>query len=188
MSVSDQNIQQQKNEGKSLANNTINHLWTTPIPLPSSFTELIQNTIIMNINFSVKQLGKRRPFINKIVIDLPLKSEQVALRQFLTALVTQQVNAFNARKEDKTLISFLSEKQVESKLNTTGKAGFGDSYNNQKADIEQAVENVHQAFDDGLIAFFLDDNQIENLDQEISLTESSHITIIRLTFLAGSHW
>lgn len=142
----------------------------------------------MNINFSVKQLGKKRSFINKIVIDLPLDSEPVILRQFLIALVTQQVNAFNARKEDKTLIAFLSEKQVANKLDATGKVGFGDAYNDQKAEVERVIENVFQAVEDGLIAFFLDDNQVEDLNQEINLSESSHITIIRLTFLAGSYW
>ncbi len=141
----------------------------------------------MKINFSVKALGKKRPFLDKIRLDLPVHGNSSTLREFLQLLVAQQVEAFNQRKEDKSLISFLSEKQISTRMES-GKVGFNESYNNQKADTEKAIENVLQAFEDGLIAFFLDDEQIEKLDEEIQLTESSHIAIIRLTFLAGSYF
>ena len=141
----------------------------------------------MKLNFSVKQLGKKRAFIDHVHIEIPLPHNPLSLEALLTALVTQQVSAYNQRKAEKSLISFLSEKQVANQLNT-GKVSFGDSYNDQDANLEKAIENVLQAFQDGLIAFFLNEDQIEDLQTPLTLDTSSHITIIRLTFLAGSFW
>lgn len=140
----------------------------------------------MKLTFNVKSLGKKRPYISNNIIDLNVEPE-ISLKGLLEKLVLHQVNEFNERKSEKNLYSFLSESSIQ-KSSSTGKIDFNENYNTEKADSAEAVSVVFQAFKDGLIALFINDNQIENLDQNIYINESDSLTIVKLTFLAGSIW
>ena len=70
----------------------------------------------------------------------------------------------------------------------SGKVGFGNIYNEKKADVSRAQENVIMAFEDGLVRVFIGDCEQEKLDDNIDLKEGDVLTFIRLTFLAGRMW
>lgn len=140
----------------------------------------------MQIYFSVKQLSKRLPYIKQMPIEIAGQyGEPCLLKDFLERVVRQQVNAYNQKREEKTLFSFLQETEI-SQAAEAGKVSFGEIYNRDKADETKALETVRLAFIDGLIAVFIDDTQVENLEQEITLQENTVVTFVRLTFLAGS--
>ena len=141
----------------------------------------------MNLLFTVKTLGKKRPYLRDIEIDLDIPSN-CKLSDFLTALVSQQVDAYNERQSDKTLISFIGEEKIEEQLSTSGNIKFNERYNQKLAEKDKAIETVLLAFEDGLIALFSEDKQYEDLNQKLDLKEGDSISIIRLTFLAGSIW
>lgn len=140
----------------------------------------------MNINFSVKRLGKKRAYIDKTPIEI-LVETKISLAHLLEKIVEHQVAEFNKIRTEKSLFTFFSEKEIDDKT-TSGKVDFGAIYNNDLADLIKAKETVKLAFIDGLLAVFIDDQQKENLDEQLELAEGVSITFIRLTFLAGSIW
>jgi len=141
----------------------------------------------MTIHISLKQLGKRKPVIETVQVAIPELQSGVSLQRFLELVVAQQVNAFNTRVEQPELIHFLLKDEVNT-LATQGKVSFGDKYNAQQVKLETAQQNAILAFKDGLYKVFLDDNEIEDLNQIISFTEESKFTFIRLTFLSGGFY
>ncbi len=143
----------------------------------------------MKLLFSVKQLGKKRPFIDAKSIEI---NENIqTLKDLLTQVVIEQVQEFNQKiidnSKEKNLFQYFQEHELEHEA-TLGKVRFGAIYNDKQANQEKAVETVLLAFFDGLIAVFVDDNQIETLDTTLTLQENSRITFVRLTFLAGGLW
>ncbi len=140
----------------------------------------------MKLSFNVKSLGKKRPYIKDLLIDLHINN-RTTLKDLLHMLVIHQVNLYNLRKQDKNLLTFFEEDQLND-LAQTGNVKFNENYSTKQAEPAKAVDSVLQAFKDGLIALFVDGVQIEDVNQMVHLDESSSITIIKLTFLTGTFW
>lgn len=140
----------------------------------------------MKFSFTVKSLGKKRAWFDHVAIELSVLSESTT-QDLLGKIVEQQVDAFNLRKEDTNLIDFLKEETLEENA-VSGSVKFNEQYNRTNADKAKAIEMVLQAFEDGLIAFFLNDHQLEEINEPISLSDGDAITLIKLTFLAGRSW
>jgi len=131
----------------------------------------------------LKQLGKKKVH----TIELQFETVPKTLGELLGACVESGVAAFNEKRENNKLLPFLSPSQIEEQ-STSGKVGFGEINNNEKADVEKSLEEVYQAFLDGLFVVFIDEEEIKKLDQEIDLKEGVELTMIRLTFLTGRLW
>ncbi len=140
----------------------------------------------MEITIAIKSLAKKRLTSQKI--DLPNLANSLSLAEFLTQLVSQQVQAFNQRISQTDNQPLPLNDDYLSILTNTGKVAFGEKYNNQQADESQAIETALQAYQDGLYAVFIDDEQIEGLDTNIDISEDNIISFVRLTFLTGSFW
>lgn len=140
----------------------------------------------MKLLFSLKSLGKKRPYLKEFPIDLDVEMH-IRLEDFLKTLVKQQVEEFNQKLNSHGLVQFLSENSIEEK-SSSGKVDFGEIHNQNRADCLIAIQTVLQAFEDGLIAIFIGDEQIEALDNSIDLDESDSISIIKLSFLTGTMW
>lgn len=141
----------------------------------------------MKIQISVKQAGKKRPTIRQKTIEIADLPADPMLQDLLSALVSQQVQEHNQKTTDDTILPFMVKEAIEEKA-AAGKIGFSQLYNPNKAEENVAINNVLLAFQDGLFAVFIDEEQIVALNQSIQLNEKSIITLIRLTFLAGSYW
>lgn len=141
----------------------------------------------MKIKVTVKQLGKKHPFLKEQSLEIEEIGNEPTLEQFLMAVVKQQVEAFNQRKSEKNVLPFLTENEIEEQAQT-GKVDFNESYNDTKANLAKAQNRVQEAFEDGIFAVFCDDEQLEKLNETILIKESSVFTFFRLTFLAGSFW
>ena len=70
----------------------------------------------------------------------------------------------------------------------SGKIAFDFPLQNEKITEQNAVNTALEAFDDGLIALFIDDQRFENKNQPLTLTGNETITFIKLTMLAGRMW
>ncbi|EAY26603.1 hypothetical protein [Microscilla marina] len=142
----------------------------------------------MQIHFSIKRLGKKRPFIQRKAIDIEGTYHQpYALQTILSQIVAQQVATFNQHREEKSLFTFLKEDAIAEEAQT-GRVKFGAIYNADQAQLDKAIETVVLAFEDGLIAVFVDDDQVEDLSQVVTVTPDTVFTFVRLTFLAGRSW
>ncbi|MEG2100919.1 MAG: hypothetical protein RRY99_05345 [Flavobacterium sp.] len=144
----------------------------------------------MNINISVKQLGKKHPLLQEKSIALTIENPVISTQKLIESIVDYQVQLFHASSfefEDEDKIHLPKENYLPI-LTDTGKVGFGALYNHNKVDLAKAQENAIVAFEDGLYAVFYGDDQLETLTEEIDLSQNKNLTFIRLTFLAGSYW
>jgi len=141
----------------------------------------------MQIQILVKQLGKKHPVVAKQPLEIEDLSHPSSLRELIVAVVKKQVDDFNSRKEAPELMKYLTPAEIEQSAQT-GKVDFGHSHNNEKADLTKAIDTALLAFEDGMYCIFLDDEQIEKLDDTFSITPESTFAFVRLAFLAGSYW
>ncbi|MBC7645993.1 MAG: hypothetical protein H7095_02615 [Pseudopedobacter sp.] len=94
------------------------------------------------------------------------------------------MEGFNSREQAQQTLGLLTEADL-STLEQTGKATSGLREFKQFVEVERALEVALQAFEDGLYFVFVDDAQIEKLEQTLELREDSQILFLRLTALVG---
>lgn len=135
------------------------------------------------IEIQLKRLGKKKILRQKVNLIGNIKT----LEDLITQLVTHNVNSFNKEIETNKVLSFLSPSEIQNQ-SITGKIGFGEIENKTKANINSSIENVLQAFEDGIFVVFIDDDEVKTLKEPLAIKESSSITFIRMTFLTGTYW
>lgn len=142
------------------------------------------------ISVQIKQIGKKYPSVAPKNISLHTDKDEVSLAEFISLVVENQVEQFNAQKRnfDEDGIPQTLQTEYLDILTQVGKAGFGGVYNPSTADMQQAKENAIQCFEDGMYAVFCEEKQLEDLAEIVSLQDVPSFTFIRLTFLAGSIW
>lgn len=139
----------------------------------------------MQIYIYVKQLGKRKNVVDKKTIRLDqIPGNTAAL---IAGIVALQVQEYNRRLEQSELLRYLTDEEMESKA-ATGKINFGVNYNGMPADVEKAVCNALQSFEDGIFRVFADGKELESLEEPVLLKEGSELMFVRLTMLAGRMW
>jgi hypothetical protein len=141
----------------------------------------------MQIIIKAKQAGRKHALIENRAIEIENIDNNPTLAELLKAVVKQQVEEYNSKTAEKTLLPFLSKDEISNQIET-GKVGFGTIYSENKADLEKAQETALQAFEDGMFAVFADENEVQKLDETVGFTDETVFTFIRLTFLAGSYW
>ncbi|MCO6564592.1 MAG: hypothetical protein J6581_04030 [Apibacter sp.] len=144
----------------------------------------------MEIKVTVKQLGKKHPFLKEKTLKIKDIGSFPSLKTLLEAIVEQQVAEYNNKKkelDDNRSIEIPKNNYLPLLLDT-GKVGFDHIYNLNKVDMEKAKCAAIQGFEDGLIAIFLDKEKLTHINQPVDINSQKTITFIRLTFLAGSYW
>src|SRR5262245_12282517 len=111
------------------------------------------------LTLSVRVVGRRKPLVPDWQVPWPPEEagdgESLTLRQLLTRIVQQEVQAFHKRQQERRLVRILTEREIESGLET-GRVDSGGRDLHQKVDPEEAVATALQAFEDGLYLVFLD--------------------------------
>ena len=140
------------------------------------------------LTISTRALGKRKPLVPDWQIPWPPDEkeggEPLTLRQLITRVVLQEVEAFKNRQEDRQIVRILTERQIEEGL-TKGRVDSGGRSLHQPVDPDAAVATALQAFEDGLYLVILDGEEQRELDREIFLQSDSHLVFVRLVMLAG---
>jgi hypothetical protein len=141
----------------------------------------------MQLIISAKQIGRKQPILHQKIIEIADIGHQPTLAVLIATVVTQQVQAYQARSTEKSIFPILNLQQIADQAQS-GKVGFGAVYNETAIDLNKSIATATQAFEDGIFAVFADDLQINQLTDTINLTSNTVVTFIRLTFLAGSYW
>lgn len=128
-----------------------------------------------------KVVGSRAAFDS---VPLHVHRSPATLRTLLEDLVRQEVERFNDRQARQTLLHVLSERQLDDGARR-GKIVSAARDDAQHADVDEAIHIALRAFRDGLYFVFLDERQLEDLDEELAVTEASTLLLLRLTPLAG---
>lgn len=139
----------------------------------------------MKVFVNVKQIGKRKNKIDKKKYEISEKITTV--KELLTEFVTINVNEFNNGFTENDIVPYLTDEKIND-LSDAGKISFGVDYNGQKQDLEKAIENALQSYEDGIYRIFVNDNEVGEIDCEINLKENDELTFVRLTMLAGRMW
>jgi hypothetical protein len=139
------------------------------------------------LSISGKALGRKKPLFDDYSVPPPADlspGEAITLRQLISHVVRAEVTAFKERQAERRLLKALSAREIAEGL-ASGKVDSGGSDLNQPVDPEQAVATAIEAFGDGLYLVVVDGQEVKSLDAPITLSESSQLTFIRLTMLAG---
>ena len=140
----------------------------------------------MQVQVNVKRIGKRRNAIETRPYEI---GEVHDVGGLLAAFVTAEVARFNERATSgETVLRYLTNEEIADAA-TVGKIGFGADYNGQVQDLDTAIENTRQSFEDGIYRIFINGNEVgDALDTPVTLRENDEITFVRLTMLAGRMW
>jgi hypothetical protein len=129
-----------------------------------------------------KIVGRRGPVFEPI--EFSPDDDCTTVRGLLASIVRQQVRQFAERQESQRLVRILTEQEIERGL-AAGRISSGGSDLQQSVDVEAAVEAAWTSFRDGFFYFFLDDEQLTDLDQAVDVTQSREALFLRLVPLVG---
>ena len=140
-----------------------------------------------NLTVEAKVFGQRRSVFSDWHIPLPPEFDgrrRLTLRDLITTVVLQEVEAFRERQEKRRLAQVLTKEEVDAGAKR-GKIDSGERDLQQEIDEHVAVSHALQAFEDGIYYVFLNDVQQEDLDSEVSIAGETRLLFVRLVALAG---
>jgi len=100
-------------------------------------------------------------------------------------MVTVQVEAFSQRQHDNQFIRVLTTQSIQDGCAAGRISSGGSRVPSQSVNLNAAIANALQSFEDGLYLVAIDSQHIEKLDDAITLTLASRVTFIRLTPIIG---
>jgi hypothetical protein len=103
----------------------------------------------------------------------------------LCAVVEQQIDEFRLRKEEAQLLRILSVEAIEDGRNSGKIVSGGQDQDARVPAVPDAIRAAFQAFEDGLFYMFVNDVQVEILDQPVGDQEDMDLLFLRLTPLVG---
>ncbi len=140
------------------------------------------------ITVTGKILGQKKPLFTDWAISLPPdlfgSGDRLTLRDLITRIVLEEVEAFRERQEERRLTRVLSKAEIEQGVER-GKVDMGGHDLAQEVDPQAAVDTALQAFEDGLYLVVIDEQQQHKLEHEVYLRPNSQVMFIRLVLLAG---
>jgi hypothetical protein len=140
------------------------------------------------ITIEGKILGRKKPMVTGWAIPFPFdprdSRKSPTLRELITQVVLEEVNAFQERQEQQHLTRMLTEAEIVLGVEK-GKVDMGGRNFEQEVDPQVAVDTALQAFEDSFYYVFVDGEQQQELDRDVSLRPNSQVTFVRLVPLAG---
>jgi hypothetical protein len=139
------------------------------------------------LTVSARAIGRKKPIVPDFSIPVPdglAAGRSFLLRDVIEHVVRAEVAAFRDRQAERRLVRALTADQIAEGL-ATGKVSAGGSDLDQAVDAGRAVAAALEAFGDGLFLVVVDDVELTDLNAVVPLAESSRLTFIRLTMLAG---
>lgn len=125
---------------------------------------------------------------NKVkTMEVPCSSDVSNVKELLVELVKYSVEQYCIRKENAEMLKTLTESEIKEK-EKTGKISFGVNYGDKTPDLEYAIENAIQNYEDGVVVLFVNNKKTSKLEETLELKEGTEITLIKLTMFAGRMW
>lgn len=138
----------------------------------------------MKVFVNMKKAGSKRMALTKIEYDFPFS--EATLEEIISFFVETEVKKYNNSRDLKAL-KYLCEKDIEDDA-ILGKIHFNESKTDRKASILLAIDNALECYKDGLIRVFINDAELVDLNETITVKENDIFTFIRLSFLTGRSW
>lgn len=135
----------------------------------------------MKVFLVIKTMGKTRGF-NRVGIELNDK-EMMNAASLIHFLVHREIDRYESEEW-----KALSQEEINERIDT-GKIAFGFKYReHDRIDREEAVRIAVEAFQDEWFALFINEQQIETLDDHLTIADGDDISLVRLTMLSGRYF
>lgn len=139
----------------------------------------------MKLKIDVKKFSGKQNEIAQLELDYPEGIKTV--RELLTETVKIMVAEYESRIERGEALAVLTKQEMEDK-SVSGKIGFGINYGKKRPDLQKSIQAALECFEDGIVVLFVEGEQVEKLDEHISLNEGSRLVFVRMVALAGRMW
>lgn len=114
----------------------------------------------------------------------PGLSGSVTVASLLQRLVAVEIGHAVQRQQQRRSILPLTLEELEAQLNV-GRAGVTDHPKAKRIDPARAKQVITDAFADGLILLFVDEQRCTRLDESVEVTPETRVMIVRRTMLTG---
>jgi hypothetical protein len=109
---------------------------------------------------------------------------RVPLRVLIAHVVRAEVNAFADRERERRFVRVLSREEIDRGARA-GRVDPGGRPAGPSVDPDAAVRVAVEAFEDGLYFVFVDDRQVEELEELVEVGPTTRVRFVRLMALAG---
>ena len=113
-------------------------------------------------------------------LELQLAEERTTVRDLIRARVHQEVRAHNARASAGRFRGLVQPSADEQRLN-----GSPDARRPRRVDAERQTAVALRAFERGQVLLLVDDRQLTELDDEVTLQPGTGVVFLKLTPLVG---
>ena len=138
----------------------------------------------MTITVESKAIGQKGPASSVWEVQIIESAKPLLLRDLITSIVRGEVDACNRKNHPFRLSSVLSLQDIE-EGQAAGKVSFGFSSRIPIINPEEAIDKALKGFIGGHYYVFVNDLQIENLQDEVNIEKNSKVVFIKLTPLIG---
>jgi hypothetical protein len=145
--------------------------------------------VTVAVRVSATVTGHRRRGVREhdLVLDLP--AGKVTARQLIEAAVIAEVDAYQARGQEASLVRVLTRKALLEDLELgavrLGEAQESKAQDAVPVDMADAVDTALLAFGDGLFKVFVGDRELTDDAAPVSLADGASLLFLRLVALTG---
>lgn len=133
--------------------------------------------------------GSRRSLIPAWHLHLPADQfapdGTVTLRQLIQLIVRSEMDNYTDRMSASSRLRVLTSAEIELGIAIGKVDSGGREYSPSLPDIDVSFRLAYQAFEDRLYFVFIDDLQVESLDQSLALSPEPRLLFLKLVALAG---
>ena len=138
----------------------------------------------ITITVEAKTIGQKNPSDISWEVFIDQVQVKYTLRELITSVVQEEVNSYNQKYHQNRLSPVLTFDDIE-QGKADGKIGFSGKSSYPIIDSQKEIEKAVKAFRIGQYYLFVDDVQVNDLDDEVVLKSNSKVAFLRLTPLRG---
>ncbi|SHL45642.1 hypothetical protein [Myroides odoratimimus] len=142
---------------------------------------------VKRVNIQIKQLNRLSAEVEGLTIAIVVSTAEVTVREFLGAVVTQQVEQHIQKfKQRNTIEQLTITQEALDNILFTSKLRFTSPEKYRDIDIAEEVQRVIQAYEDQLFLLFYGERELLSLEEVIVLNDADAFVFIPLNFLKAS--
>ncbi|GAQ14628.1 hypothetical protein MODO_2314 [Myroides odoratimimus] len=142
---------------------------------------------VKRVNIQIKQLNRLSAEVEGLTIAIVVSTDAITVREFLGAVVTQQVEQHIQKfKQRSTVEQLTATQEALDNILFTSKLRFTSPEKYRDIDIAEEVQRVIQAYEDQLFLLFYGERELLSLEEVIVLNDTDAFVFIPLNFLKAS--
>ncbi|MDM1466719.1 hypothetical protein HX030_06585 [Myroides odoratimimus] len=142
---------------------------------------------VKRVNIQIKQLNRLSAEVEGLTIAIVVSTDAITVREFLGAVVTQQVEQHIQKfKQRNTIEQLTIIQEALDNILFTSKLRFISPEKYRDINIAEEVQRVIQAYEDQLFLLFYGERELLSLEEVIVLNDADAFVFIPLNFLKAS--